>query len=161
MKGCCFPCVNVRTYASATKDILAFKTSLESKENKNDNKNKGAFNFHRNNIDFDRLLRLVDSVKYIDPTLLNHTLTFLSDIYSTTTNSKTIEFVNNENEVLTITSHYYEPNAFYLPWKVQLNGRKISTIDMNIYRFVKRVYPSFLAGPEKVEVLHALVKAMY
>jgi general stress protein 26 len=144
-------------YEQCRKDILAFQASL--------NKQKGGkepgFAFHRNNLDFNRLLSLVDSIRYIDAKTLNVYLRNLSDIWSTTTNWKKMQLINNDNEVLSITSNYYEPNAFYFPWTVSLNGYTISTNNIIINRFFEEVYPSFLNGPKKVNVLHTLVKNLY
>jgi hypothetical protein len=44
---------------------------------------------------------------------------------------------------------------------VSLNGYSTISIDININRFIEKVYPSFLQGESKVKMLHTLVKRLY
>lgn len=144
-------------YERCRKDILAFKGSLEkSKKNK-----ETSFVFYRNNLDFDRLLSMVDSVKNIDPHMLELSLMNLGNIWSTTSVWKTVQFINSENQILSVSSNYYEPNAFYFPWIISLNGHRIATTNIEINRFIERVYPAFIKGGDRVSVLHELVKDLY
>lgn len=146
-------------YKQCKKDILEFQQRL-SKNNKKSR--EGDFTFYRNNLDFDRLLNLVDSVKYLDTNRVFAFLMNFDRFFSTTTNWKTIEIVNNNNEVLSVTYSYSGfPNAFHFPWQVSLNGYSTVSIDININRFIEKVYPSFLSGTGKVKVLHELVKLLY
>jgi len=151
-----------KDYQQCKNDILEFKASLESQETKKRKKESNTkFYFLKNNLDFSRLLAIVDSIKYLDSERLNSMLINLTDLWSTTTNWKQFQLINNKNEVITITSRYYESNAFYLPWVVRLNGYSVTTTNMAINNFLKKVYPDFLGNGDKVAVLHALVKKIY
>jgi hypothetical protein len=144
-------------YEQCKKDILAFQKGIGSKrENK-----KSGFYFTKNNLDFPRLINLVDSIKHIDNQSLNSILLEGSGMWSTTTNWTQVELINNRGEILSISSRYYEPNAFYFPWMVSLKGYTRTTSSMEINNFVNKVYPGLLAGNSKVEVLHAIVKRFY
>jgi hypothetical protein len=147
-------------YRSCKKDILAFKQSIEQKGKWSKDK-PTAFSFAKNNLDFDRLLSLVDSIKTMHPTLLNHTLLNLNDIVSTTSNWQRISFYNSKGEVLTIGSSYDEPNAFGFPWTVSLNGVRYMNSYMGINQFIQKTYPIFLDKASKMDILHSLVKSMY
>ncbi len=66
--------------------------------------------------------RLVDSIKYID---VENLYKSLMDIYRRfgalqPNGKKMAELVNNDKTVLTISSNYYAPNAFYFPWSVSI-----------------------------------------
>lgn len=146
-------------YERCRQDIRAFQSSLQQSGKK---KKETAFSFPRNNLDFDRLLSLVDSVKTIEPTLLWSLLIKINNaMWSTTTNWKKIELVNDKNEKLTLTSEYFIPNAFYSPWVITLNGITVTSPGMPIIRFLEKTYPAFLENLDKVQVLHYLVKQLY
>src|ERR1044072_2631471 len=73
-------------------------------------------------------------------------------------------FVNNNNEVLNISSSYsgLYPHAFYFPWYIELNGCRIESVDMRIVRFIQKVYPAFLNdSPGKMNLLYEFVKMLY
>lgn len=149
-------------YNQCKKDILAFQQRLLKNDKRKEREKEDDFVFGRNNLDFNRLLHLVDSVKYLDTNVVYAFMMGYNYIYSTTTNWKKLEFVNNDNEVLSITSSYSGfPNAFHFPWQVSLNGYNTISIDIEINRFIDKVYPSFLQGESKVKVLHELVKKLY
>lgn len=152
-------------YQQCKKDILEFKKWVELPAEKSKRKlsERGttAFHMERNNLDFDRLLNLVDSVKYIDTARLNNVLLNLSEMWSTTTDFTGFTLVNNKNEELTFNSNYYEPNAFYFPWSISLNGCTVGSTSMVINNFIKQVYPNFLDEKNKVVVLHTIVKRLY
>jgi len=152
-------------YQQCKKDILAFKQSLEdpgkASRKKNNNEKTSAFHFAENNLDFDRLLNLVDSIKHIDAGRLNTILGSLSEVWSTTTNSTSFTLVNNKGEELSFSSNYFEPNPFYFPWTVSLNGCITFSTCMTINNFIKEVYPNLLDEKNKVAVLHTIVKRLY
>jgi hypothetical protein len=144
-------------YEQCKKDIIDFKASL----GKNKKSKETKFTFYRNNLDYDRLLSLVDSVKYLDRKKLNESLFNLNTIWSTTTFWSEIQLVNSNNETLSITGIYYEPNSFYFPWHISLNGYSVVTTNIKINRFLQKVYPRFLSETDRMKVLHALVKNLY
>lgn len=143
-------------YKQCKQDILDFKESLQSKKKK-----ATKFSFYKNNIDFDRLLSLVDSIKYLDPQRLNKSLYDLEDVWSTTTFWTGFQLINNKSEVLSVTSRYYGGNSFYFPWIISLNGYSFTTTNIEVNRFLEKVYPSFLGEKDPVAVLHILVQKLY
>lgn len=146
-----------KDYRQCKKDILDYKASLGTAARYSHT----AFEFHRNNLDFDRLLRLVDSIKTISPQTLRRTLEHLSRNYSTTTNWKSIVLVNARGEHLSISNNYYTPNSFHFPWKVNLNGYEVQSTSIEIARFLQKVYPGFLGHASKADILHQLVIDLY
>lgn len=146
-----------RDYEQCRKDILEFQASLSKKKNE-----ETSFTFKRNNLDFNRLLNLVDSIKYMDTNMVNDCLMY-NDwfIQNKMTYTIRIEVLNNNNEVLEIAGTNSKPDAFYFPWYVNLNGCDIRTTDITINRFIEKVYPSLLNTSGKVSVLHNFVKALY
>jgi len=143
-------------YEQCKKDILDFKKSLVSAKKK-----ETKFYLNKNNIDFTKLISLVDSVKFLDKKRLNEALFNLTEFWSTTNFWNKFELVNSKNEVLSITSSYYTSNAFYFPWAVRLNGYSITTTNIEINKFLNEVYPSFLSDKDRVEILHTLAKKLY
>ncbi|MFT3677762.1 MAG: hypothetical protein QM781_17855 [Chitinophagaceae bacterium] len=149
----------LQDYAQCREDIRAFQSSLQQSGKK---KMETAFSFPRNNLDFDRLLALVDSVKTIEPALLWTLLIKINNgLWSTTTNWKKLELVNDKNEKFTLTSEYFIPNAFYSPWTITLNGITVTSPGIPIIRFIEKTYPAFPGKLDKVPVLHYLVKELY
>jgi hypothetical protein len=143
-------------YEQCKKDIIAFRESVLN------GKNKGkGFQFPRNNLDFDRLISLVDSIPHLSPGRLKAYFMQTDINLSTTSNWVTIELVNARNEVLSISSSFYTPPPFYLPWAVSLNGLNVSSTSMTITRFIHQEYSGFLRQPDKVTLLHDLVKWLY
>lgn len=148
-----------KDYKQCKKDILEFQQRILKNNKKS---REDDFTFYRNNLNFNRLLNLVDSIKYLDTNKVFAFLMEFNGFFSTTTNWKTVELVNNDNEVLSVSNTYSGfPNAFHFPWQVSLNGYTTVSIDININRFIEKVYPSFLPGSGKVKVLHELVKRLY
>ena len=146
-----------KEYERCRQDRREFQKSVEEKKRKK----KLSFQFSQNNIDFTRLISMVDSVKEIDSTTLNKYLLSLNEILSTTTNWTKVSLKNNNGDELEIESYYYEPNAFYFPWHISLNGITITSTNIAINHFIEKVYPSLLDNKGKVEILHALVKKLY
>jgi hypothetical protein len=147
-----------KDFERCKKDILDFQASLSQTKKQ---KKETVFSFNRNNLDFNRLISLVDSVKDLDPLRLEAGLSNLNEMWSTTTNWKTVTFINDDNEELTISSSYYKPNAFYFPWIISLNGHSVFTNNIEIVNFIEKTYPAFLGDRNKVEMLHSLVKQLY
>jgi hypothetical protein len=142
---------------SCKSGIVSFQKSLNSKKKRREN----SFWFSQNNIDFQRLVSLVDSVRNIDSAFLNQQLNELGNIWSTTTNWIRIELLNSEGKVLSISNSYTRANAFHFPWIVNIDGYLFTTTNPQINKFIKQVYPSFLDNADRGEVLNTLVKALY
>ena len=60
-----------------------------------------------------------------------------------------------------IQSLFYEPNAFYFPWNITLDGMNSLTTDIRINKFLNKVYPGFLQDENKLAILHTIVKRLY
>jgi hypothetical protein len=149
-------------FKQCKKDIQAFQKSFSKDKGKKHKINEEGFVFARNNLDFDRLLSLVDSIQHMDTSQVYDLLISLSHYRSTRTNSRTISFVNNDNETFFISNSYGGPPEFYFPWHIELNGVRIKTADININRFVEKVYPAFFNdAPGKMELLYEFVRMLY
>jgi len=87
-------------YEQCKKDIRQFRQFIEKGKpaKRGRGEEKTSFHFERNNLDFDRLLNLVDSVKFIDTARLNSILFHLSEMWSTTTDFTGFTLINNRNE---------------------------------------------------------------
>lgn len=62
-----------------------------------------------------------------------------------------------QDEVLEIKNIYYEPTAFYFPWRITLNGTTSTTMSIEINRFLNSVFPNFLDCNKRVEVIQGIV----
>ena len=146
-----------RHYEQCKKDILNFK----KKVGREFNYGYKGFYLNQNNINFARLLSLVDSVKTIDKIKLSTILPNLNSAWSTTSNWIAVSFTNERNEVMVLTSNYFDPNPYYFPWSVTVGGVSLPTNSIEIYRFINKVYPDFLTDKNKMPVLHTIVKQLY
>lgn len=152
-----------KEYDECKRNILAYKTFLESGPDRKKamaKKKEGGFTFPVNNLDFNKLIALVDSVKTVDQSLLNRYLAS-SEMWSTTSLWTSIVLKNADDEVLEIKNTYYEPTAFYFPWMIKLNGTTSMTMSIEINRFLNSVFPGFLDCNQRVEVIQGIVKELY
>jgi hypothetical protein len=152
-----------KEYDECKRNILTYKTFLESspaKEKVRAKEKEGAFTFYVNNLDFNKLITLVDSVKTIDQRVLYNIL-LSSDLWSTTSFWAKIVLINADNEMLEIKNTYYEPTAFNFPWVITLNGTTSITMSIEINRFLTSVFPGFLDGKNRVKVIQDMVKELY
>jgi hypothetical protein len=147
-----------KDYEQCKIDVLKFKEAIKSKKTKNLHT---AFQFNQNNLDFNRLTALVDSVKTIDPRALTAILSSLSELYSTTTNWVRVSLVNYNGETMNIDNLFDEPNAFYFPWNVSLDGMRSSTTNIRINQLLNEAYPGFLKAESKLPILHTIIKQLY
>lgn len=139
------------------KDIVDFRAAVQSgKKDK-----RTAFTLARNNINFERLIELVDSVQHISPQQLDYSLRNLSEMYSTTSYSSGFKLVNVAGATLYIYHRYCEPNAFNFPWTIDLNGYRFQVNQLTINHFLEKVYPGFLNEQNRIAVLHTLVRHLY
>jgi hypothetical protein len=148
-----------KDYTTCRKNIQKYIEIFESKGKKD--KIETPFNFNENNLDFARLLALVDSIKTLDQKTLNYCLLSWSDLWSTTSQWAMVALVNERDEKLVIKNSYYMANPFYFPWKIELNGSVTNNNAIDINRFIAEVYPNFLDSSDKVKVLQQFVKLLY
>lgn len=147
----------VNDYEQCKKDILEFKESLSAKKKRKET----AFEFSVNNLDFDKLLSCVDSVKNLDTVRLNSMLISLTNIWSTTTNWVSVVLVNDKEQQLVIMNRDYEFNNYHFPWQIALEGSYNTNTSIEINNFLQKVYPGFITNDKKMTVLHQLVKNIY
>lgn len=121
------------------------------------------FYFDQNNIDFDKLIACVDSVKNIDSTSLNQALSNIDSHIFNLHYWITVDLENDAGSKLTITNSYMNPNALYIPWKIYIDRSTVTTISSSpaILPFFQENCPSLLATHNKVPILHELVKYLY
>lgn len=155
-------------YDSCKQNILAFKTYIDGKPDvfkEGEEEKEGTFRFYVNNLDFNKLIELTDSVKTIDPAIINDYFktddTYYGDEFGLSGNSTRFVLVNENNEVLRFEATINRDSApFYFPWKITLNGAHSKNMSIEINRFLKDVYSSFLSG-SKVQMIQFLVKTLY
>ncbi|WP_440135399.1 WD40/YVTN/BNR-like repeat-containing protein [Chitinophaga sancti] len=141
-------------------DYLKCKEDIKNYQQEG-NKSTSGFYFARNNLDFDKLIATVDSVKNIDSVTLNNGLLHLNHMFSTTSNWISVLLKNENGMILEITCYYYEANAFYIPWIIKINGGQEVSTSPIIAEFFQYGCPSLLQQRDKVPVLHELVKSLY
>jgi hypothetical protein len=148
-------------FTQCRKDILSYKQFVARKQHKEDEP-RPVFQFHQNNIDFDRLIALVDSIPTVDSLTLetvmwDHSLEFYSDSRKTIT----ITLKDSQNNMLEITQEYSGQNSLCLTWFLEIRGVSTRSVDADINRFIQTYCPSLLPKPNDVNFLHTLVKTMY
>lgn len=137
-------------------DVIAFEKSLagDRKQRQTD------FRLHQNNIDFPRMLSLIDRLKTADSAFLNDQLIPADNFVSTTTNWIKIELLNNEGNIMSISSHIFLTTYNYT-WTVAIDGYMFQTTNTKINKFITNAYPSLAGKTNRMELLYTLVKAMY
>jgi hypothetical protein len=152
-----------KEYDECNRNILAYKMFVESGPDRKmaETKEKeSAFTFPVNNLDFNRLIALVDSVKTVEQSVLNSYL-ISSKLQSTSSSWAEITLVNADDEELEINNTYYEPPAFYFPWRITVNGISSTSTCIEINRFLNSVFPGFLDYNDRVAVMQGIVKELY
>lgn len=147
-----------RDYEKCKRDIVKFKNNpgqygVRPKE--------GEFYLYENNIDFDRLLSTVDTIKQLNDTTLNRVLVNIEESFSTTTNWVSLTIVNRDNSIMTIANSSAEANALYFPWRVSIDGASTVMYAMPITNFIRETCPGLLSETNRVKVLHTFVRRLY
>lgn len=151
-------------YDSCRRNILAFKAFLESPESERGSMHDCAFTYFGKNINFEKMLALVDSVRTIDPGYLNEFFWDAIALYEKERWSNSwprVELVNTKNEVLEIKSFYDIPWTFYFPWDIKLNGKYFINTAIEINDFLHSVFPRFLEPCDRVKLIQDLVIDLY
>lgn len=152
-----------KEYDECKRDILAYKMFLESgpdEKRASEHEKEGAFYISVNNLDFNKLIALVDSVKTVDQQVLNNYLAS-PGLWSTSRKWVNITLVNEDNEELEIEHMSSKPTAFYFPWRITLNGVTSTTMSIEVNRFLNSVFPDFLDCKDRVAVMQGIVKELY
>lgn len=145
-------------YNRLKKDIQKFKQYVEAGKKKD---KEPEFMYYRNNIDFNKLLQLVDSIPNIRPEILNYCLSNTEGGWSTTTNWISFQLINSKNEVLYVTHNNYFNKGIHLPWTINLKGHQIQSTDYTINQFLYKVYPEFAEKKNNYSFLYQLIKILY
>lgn len=144
-------------YDQCKKDIQAF--SLDRKvEN---SPGKIGFYIRENNVDFNKLILLVDSIGTIDTAAIREILQH-TDFTSTTTYWMSISLVNDDGETLRIQYAYYDtPNVLRLPCALIFNDDELTTFTPEITRFLDRNCPAMMKNKNRMPLLYAMVNYLY
>lgn len=145
-------------YEQCRRDIIRFRSYISRKRK---SEKEPAFYMTANNIDFDRLLALVDTIKTLETDKLNMMLGNLESYWSTTTNWRGVEFINAAGQKLMIINRSFQANSLLFPWTVQLNGYSINVNSIAVTNFIKSTYPGLIGKNNRVDILHQLVKQLY
>jgi hypothetical protein len=162
-----------KDYDSCRQNILADKiymtTHTEYPENRWDQDDR--FHFYGKDLDYDKLIALVDSVKAMEPAAIDDNIFYIGDYWHERDgweedglkNATLIVLVNNNNEKLQIktSKNSISLPPFYSPWFFRLNGVASMSRAPEIYRFFKTIYPSFLGHRDNVDTIRFLVTELY
>jgi len=145
-------------YTKLKNDILIFKQYIETANKK---EKEPDFVFYKNNLDFNKLLRLVDNLPTTPPEILNICFSNNDFVFNDTTNWTIFQCINSKNEILNISYHDYYNNGILLPWVLNLNGQNTQCSDFAINRFLNTVYPEFVEMKNNYRILYKLIKEIY
>jgi len=141
--------------------IIKFKNKVEKGTAKHDIEDKG-FWLYKNNIDFNHLLSLPDSVVNLPPTIVDSLLNNpFYDMVSTTSDWVSIRFILEDGSVLLIANTFYNPNSLHFPWTITLKGLTITRNAIAVNQFVNNTYPAFIAHRDHTDIVEKLVKILY
>lgn len=148
-------------YDSCKKHILQFKAMLDGNKSAEELR-KCPFTFNVNNLDFVKLLSLVDSIGRISPATIDDYLQGHHYNFSTDEDYIDIEMINTDGKGLLIHYLYYNgKQPFFFAWRIELNGLRSYSTDIEINRFFNDVFPDLLHKEGKVDLLQELVKFVY
>lgn len=143
-------------------DYQQCKTDIKNAQHtKYRNFQQKGFYFDKKNLNYDRLITLVDSIKNMDSITLNHALSHLDSKTLNLTYWITAGFTNDVGSRLSISCQYFEPNALYIPWELNIDDAVVIATAPAILSFFKDNCPSLLAEQNKVPILYELVKYLY
>ncbi|MBO9730343.1 MAG: hypothetical protein J7623_17010 [Chitinophaga sp.] len=144
-------------YDQCKKDIQAFAVDRKV----DGNPGKIGFYITGNNVDFNRLSLLVDSIETIDTAAIGEILQH-AGLVSTTVDWMAISLVSDNGEELHIRYHYFEdPNAMRLPCVLMFNDEVLRTFTPEIPRFLDRNCPALMKDKNRMPLLYAMVNYLY
>jgi hypothetical protein len=152
--------INAEDYEKCRRDIRRFEAYVRAGKPDREREEKG-FMMPQNNIHFNRLLSLTDSVALMEPETIDSLLYHTSTLWSTTTNWTSIEFTLEDGRTLDIRNQYYEPNSLHFPWIVRLGGYVIARNMIAVNHFIETVYPNFLDHQNHADIVELFVKYLY
>lgn len=148
-------------YITAKKELEKFRLYIESNKKR---KKKPGFLLYENNLDFDRLTALVDSVRNLDSIQLRLALLSLhaNEQFSTTSFNTSITLINLNNSILNLYYFSSAQTGFYNWWFVDIDGIKQLVFSRKIRDFiVENGPPRFITFRPKSELICDLVKWLY
>ncbi|MBC9913052.1 WD40/YVTN/BNR-like repeat-containing protein [Chitinophaga varians] len=140
------------------KDIQTFRA-----DRKTEDKFGGtSFYIGQNNVDFDKLISLVDSIGTLDSVAVGEILRNSNNFGSTTTDWMSVTLVNDNSAVLQIHYTYYQqPNAMRLPCALFFNDETLAAFTPEITRFLEKNCPSLMKDRNRMPLLYDMVKYLY
>ncbi|HYF30977.1 MAG TPA: hypothetical protein VD993_07645 [Chitinophagaceae bacterium] len=99
--------------------------------------------FMEENIDFNKLTSLIDSLPFADRATVHESLV-ASRLFSTTSYWVKFVFINDKDEKLSVSCTYSGDNTFYFPWRVTIDGFTFYNTSIEITAFMKTAYPGLL-----------------
>lgn len=148
-------------YQQSKKDIIVFRDAEHTLRNYLKFYRNNSFYFSRNNIDFNRLISTVDSVKLMDSVTLNRALRNSDGLHSYSTTWIDVALKNKSGDILTIMCRHEKTNKFYTLWTISINGSHIQSSSPAITAFFADILPSLFTVQDKIHILHELVKYSY
>ncbi|NML38173.1 hypothetical protein HHL17_13285 [Chitinophaga sp. G-6-1-13] len=147
-----------KEYEQCKKDIQAFSVDRKIKNGPG----KPSFYIGENNVDFNKLILLVDSVQTLDSAAIGKILLNSDPFISTTTNWMSIMLVNDNEEVLQIQYSYSGyPNAMRLPCALVFNEERLPAFTPEITRFLDKNCPPLMKDRNRMPLLYDMVKYLY
>lgn len=152
--------LGVKDYEQCRRDIRDFQAYVKKGKADSPVEEKG-FRLYKNNINFERLLSLTDSVAAMPPAVVDSLLYNTSTMWSTTTNWIAVKFVLEGGATLTVENRYYEPNSLHFPWTVRLKGFAVNKNLLAVNRFINDTYPAFLPANGHADIVEHFVRYLY
>ncbi len=101
----------------------------------------GRYSFPYKNIDFSFYKNNINQIDSFNISILNEILGTRFGNWSTTTNWIKVVFTNQKGEEVSISNYDDVPNAWYLPWVVDVAGLRFNSNNINITSFIKSNTP--------------------
>ncbi|NLR63036.1 hypothetical protein HGH92_01840 [Chitinophaga varians] len=147
-----------KDYEQCKKDIQAFNVNRRVKGRPGST----SFYIEENNVDFNKLISLVDSIQSLDSAAIGKILLNSEHMFSTTTNWMSVTLVNDNDEVLRIAYSYYEqPNAMRLPCVLSFDEETMVAFTPEITRFMDKNCPALMKDKNRMPLLYDMVKYLY
>ncbi len=149
-----------KDYDQCRRDIRAFQAYVNAGKPDHGIGERG-FRMAANNIDFDRLIALTDSIGSVPGAAIDSLLYRVSDIGSTTTNWTAVYLTLANGKRISIKNNFYLPNSLHLPWTIDTDGWMGQKNVLAVNRLIESVYPGFLGRQGHADIVEAMVKYLY
>jgi photosystem II stability/assembly factor-like uncharacterized protein len=121
------------------------------------------FNIPFSKVDFTFYKNYVDSLPFINDSIINELLLSPQKGWSTTTNWISIKIINEHKDEIVIENSAYEPNAWFLPWLIRYDDYVLASLNIDITKFIKKNSPGFIMDKDNMNdyLIFQIVNAMY